>query len=702
MIRSGLSRALLAFVGATTLLLAIAAAAQAQIPLSDARCRYTLGKGVWKLAKTFLAAQEKCHAQRDAGLLPPTLDCNDPLQSPSLAKIQHAVARLQGLAQLRCAGAPALLGYVTCPSPCPGLISDYGDVADCFACLTEQRLGSALGDAYGTPSPLPLGATANACQAKIGDGLSTYLLGRMREQERCQWADDRFDIGPDCLTADRKGKIARALATAQGDINQCSDATLAGLDSCAATLAGETSCIGSLADLHADALFVAIYRPSAPPPATPTATASRSATPTATLTITRTSSATATKTRTSTATATGTPTWTRTATPTYTATHTATRTATWTPVPTATSTSPPTATVTRTWTASLTPTVTATETPTETLIPTPTWTPLPPVHVDVTQFPNQDNAPCLIFVHGKRTNPGTFTDWNQARAYWVNGSDDFIRTATRNFTVPYYVVGYNGTQPYWHAEAAGELATEIVNATNGGADGGGNSCARTYADGGTFWLVGHSMAGSLIDYVFGNANPSDPNYNLNGPYDVATQRVSLAISVAGTHRGSQGADFVCGDGNPFCSFFAQFIQSCDDATYWLRSTDDVQVRTYASAPARNIWLTGGYAAIIGASACLAGEDDGVVQHASSYACNGSATTAYDNTNVCNNANKQESSGFKNLDSAHENHDQSRNDSVSDARVAIPDGIWVCNGAPCGPNTTVRSNLSTAAFVSTLY
>jgi hypothetical protein len=27
----------------------------------------------------------------------------------------------------------------------------------------------------------------------------------------------------------------------------------------------------------------------------------------------------------------------------------------------------------------------------------------------------------------------------------------------------------------------------------------------------------------------------------------------------------RGADFVCGDGNPFCSFFAQFIQStmCD-------------------------------------------------------------------------------------------------------------------------------------------
>jgi hypothetical protein len=210
------------------------------------------------------------------------------------------------------------------------------------------------------------------------------------------------------------------------------------------------------------------------------------------------------------------------------------------------------------------------------------------------------------------------------------------------------------------------------------------------------------MAGSLFDFILGNSDPSDPEYNLNGPYDVAAQRVSLAISIAGTHRGSQGADFVCGEGNPFCSFFAQFIQSCDTATYWLRSSDDVQVRMFASAPAKTVWLTGGYAAIIGASACLSGEDDGIVQHASAYACDGSATASYTNDNVCGNNNKQESSGFKNLDSAHENHDQERNDTNADNRVAIPDGIWVCNGAPCAPGGTVQNSLATGAFVASLY
>jgi len=56
--------------------------------------------------------------------------------------------------------------------------------------------------------------------------------------------------------------------------------------------------------------------------------------------------------------------------------------------------------------------------------------------------------PCLIFVHGKRTNTGTYTNWNEARSYWQNGSNDFVRTATNNFAASAYVIGYNGTKAY--------------------------------------------------------------------------------------------------------------------------------------------------------------------------------------------------------------------------------------------------------------
>ncbi len=311
-------------------------------------------------------------------------------------------------------------------------------------------------------------------------------------------------------------------------------------------------------------------------------------------------------------------------------------------------------------------------------------------------------APCLIHVHGKQTDTNTYTNWNSARQYWVNGSNDFVRRATRNFAASHYVVGYNGTQPYWGPEAAGEVAAEIINATQGGADGGGNRCAASWSQGGTFWVVAHSMGGTVMDFILGNAEPSDPNFNFNGSYDTVAQRISLVISTGGAHRGSQGADAVCGDSGFFCNFLASFIQSCDAATWWLRSSDDVQVRTFSTAPARNVYLTGGYRAIFGASACLSGEDDGVVQYASIFACGGSAGASYNNSNVCGNSFKQEPFGFVNLDGARENHSDERDDSRSDDRRQIPDGIWLCNGSPCAPNTLVSTSMTTARFISLLY
>lgn len=311
-------------------------------------------------------------------------------------------------------------------------------------------------------------------------------------------------------------------------------------------------------------------------------------------------------------------------------------------------------------------------------------------------------TPCLIFVHGKQTDTNTFTSYSAARNYWVDGSRDFVKTATKNFATSYYVVGYNGTNPYWGSDAAGHVAQEIVDATNGVGDGGGHRCSQTYSQGGAFWVVAHSMGGTVMDFILGNNDSSDPNYNFNGPYSTVASRISLVITTGGAHRGSEGADAVCGESGGFCNFLASFIQDCDTATWWLRSANDVQVRLYSNAPARNVYLTGGYEAIFGASACLSGEDDGVVQYASIFACGGSAGAGYDNSNVCGNSFKQESFGFLNLDGAHENHSDERNDSDRDDRRQVPDGIWSCGGAPCAPNTLVASSMSTAQFIAALY
>ncbi len=312
-------------------------------------------------------------------------------------------------------------------------------------------------------------------------------------------------------------------------------------------------------------------------------------------------------------------------------------------------------------------------------------------------------APCLIFVHGKQTDTNTFTSYSAARNYWVDGSRDFVRTATKNFATSYYVVGYNGTDPYWGSGAAGHVAQEIVNATNRGPDGGGNRCALSFSQGGTFWVIAHSMGGTVMDFVLGNNDSSDPNYNFGGaPFSTVASRISLVITTGGAHRGSEGADAVCGQSSGGCNFLASFIQDCDTATWWLRSASDVQVSLYSNAPARNVYLTGGYEAIFGASACLSGEDDGVVQYASIFACGGSAGASYNNSNVCGNSSKQETFGFVNLDASHENHDDERDDQDRDTRRQVPGGIWTCGGAPCAPNTVVASAMSTAQFIATLY
>lgn len=310
-------------------------------------------------------------------------------------------------------------------------------------------------------------------------------------------------------------------------------------------------------------------------------------------------------------------------------------------------------------------------------------------------------APCLIFVHGKQTDTGTYTSYNKARNYWYYdgwfSDTDFLKTATKNWSLNHYVIGYNGTQPYYHAEAAGEVANEIVRAVQGRNDGGRNNCKGSTS----YIVIAHSMGNTVMDFILGNNDPSDPNYNYTGPFDQVASSISYVISVSGAHRGSEGADSVCGNSGFLCNFLAGFIQSCDSATYWLRSDDSVQVRNFASAPARNVYLTGGYEAIFGASACLSGEDDGVVQHASQYACSGSATAAYNNDDVCGNGAKQESSGFFNFDTGHENHDDIRNDSDRDTRKAIPDGLWTCSGSPCSPGSTVADK-STAQAVTLLY
>ena len=191
-------------------------------------------------------------------------------------------------------------------------------------------------------------------------------------------------------------------------------------------------------------------------------------------------------------------------------------------------------------------------------------------------------GPTLIFVHGKRTDDETDRRWTAARDYWRedwrdNRVGDFVQAATGGSN--YYVVNYKANDPYWRRTAAGKVADQIVNATNGGADGGGNRPTRSEANGGTFWIVAHSMGATVMDFILGNSRPNDPFYNFSGPFDTVADRISGVISIGGAHRGSQLADRSCGNGNLIADLAVRYFNDCDMATFWLQSHDAVQVRT---------------------------------------------------------------------------------------------------------------------------
>ena len=304
---------------------------------------------------------------------------------------------------------------------------------------------------------------------------------------------------------------------------------------------------------------------------------------------------------------------------------------------------------------------------------------------------------CFIFVHGRQSDTGTYTSYTTARNYWVNGGSDGVRTVTNNFADRFYVVGYNGSTGYWMSQAAGEVTTEILNATSGGADGGGNRCTGATS----YQVVAHSMGDEVMDFILGNSRTTDANYQAS--YATVRSRITRVISFAGAHRGSQLADAACWSHDSFwCNATGTFF-SCDDAVNWLQTDSSHEVRTYANNPGLPVYLFGGWSGGI-ESGCLYGEDDRVVQYASAFACGAVSSIADVNTgNVCLESAKTESGGwFLNGDQSYENHYDMVNGYAPAERRAIGDGIWTCGSSSCGTGVTVSSSLSTVALVRDIF
>src|SRR5262249_38880909 len=115
--------------------------------------------------------------------------------------------------------------------------------------------------AYGTPPP-SLSSDKQQCQIRVGQALRKYGTTRAKVQQTCQFSEDISPLGTNCRIADPKATVAKAAIKLKLSLSKCTDAELAGLDSCGSNVNGEQSCIQGATDLMVDNLFADVYTPA--------------------------------------------------------------------------------------------------------------------------------------------------------------------------------------------------------------------------------------------------------------------------------------------------------------------------------------------------------------------------------------------------------------------------------------------------------
>jgi hypothetical protein len=255
--------------------LGIGPARAATLGNADSACRYYIGSKTISLEDVVLREQIKCNQDRSRGTLDPSVDCSNPDSAsfPETATVAKSASQLTTGVAKKCASAspPASNGYTSCGSPCDSVVSSigsYDDVSTCLICQAKAAATVAIRTAYGT-DPAIQGTKNSAwkCQnTDVGTGMRTYVKKRLTEQRKCQYKEDKGQIGStDCQTADLTGAIAKAVLTLEKKIVKCTDSDLATLTSCAVTESAEEACVQSTAESMSNTLFAAMYpEPSAP------------------------------------------------------------------------------------------------------------------------------------------------------------------------------------------------------------------------------------------------------------------------------------------------------------------------------------------------------------------------------------------------------------------------------------------------------
>lgn len=260
----------LRLIGITTILLSFALPAsiltrpaQAQLTISETRCRRALHSGAQRLYRTTLAKQATCHRQRMLGKFSALRDCTDPDRLPNSLILGVIEDHLLRRARNACEGTPAGLGYETCDAPCENVpIVSFTDVGRCLVCQAKAEAETTTENLYGNP-PVPGRNTDGVrCQTAIGEENIRYATSLLTSHRRCQFLQDRGAIPAsiDCRREDFFRIFTRAREVLARRIERLCDLEQVNLlDGCTDT-SNTLDCILRQARQSTDLLYRQVYQ----------------------------------------------------------------------------------------------------------------------------------------------------------------------------------------------------------------------------------------------------------------------------------------------------------------------------------------------------------------------------------------------------------------------------------------------------------
>jgi len=276
----------------------------------------------------------------------------------------------------------------------------------------------------------------------------------------------------------------------------------------------------------------------------------------------------------------------------------------------------------------------------------------------------------------------------------LDRSKDMVAMVTNNGHHPYYLAR-------WHSHASvrngsNEVADQLVDAIRGEPDGGGNACDPAEVT--NYVVIAHSYGGLIMANIVNRSGWVE--------HRIVSDAVSHVITVQSPHNGSHLADAACSNSDDLWANFTSgavdligLANFCDAGTAALQTS---RAGRQLRALRTTTWLIGGHAGLDlppgalalgwdtsnGAFRDLAGrslENDGLVPLYSAMACDRSFTKSATPNRMCGNGRKI-ASGFRNFDTAAEDHDVGRNGHRPRARRdKIVDGVWDQIDTPRGVN-----------------